>query len=242
MNELIKITQNNEGNNVVDARELHVFLEVKSKFATWISNRINKFGFVENQDFIPFSKNLENGGRSKEYAITINMAKELAMVENNEKGKQARRYFIEAEKAVRSSVKHIPDFSNPAEAARAWADQYEQKLEAQKQLQEARPKIERHDSLMSSQNSIPMQEAASYLAYKGLGRNNLFKLLRERGILNSNNLPYRKYIESGMFKCVVSTYIVEGVSLNTNKTLVTPKGLGWMDENLIKLGYTKILN
>ena len=98
MNELIALTQsaiNGEVQQTVNARELHAFLESKQEFSTWIKNRIDEYGFVENQDFITLSKNLENGGRTIEYYITLDMAKELAMVERNDKGREARRYFIE---------------------------------------------------------------------------------------------------------------------------------------------------
>lgn len=98
--ELIKITEQN-GERAVNARELHQFLEVKSDFNNWIKNRISDYGFTENQDFEVFVKNNENsqGGRPlKEYIISIDMAKELSMVERNEKGKLARLYFIEMEK------------------------------------------------------------------------------------------------------------------------------------------------
>lgn len=107
MNDLIKIetqTLNNEEVNTVNARELHEFLEVKTKFATWVSNRVEKYGFVENTDFVAISKNLENGGRLIEYHISLDMAKELCMVENNEKGREARRYFIECEKKLKETL------------------------------------------------------------------------------------------------------------------------------------------
>ena len=89
----------------VNARELHAFLEVGKDFSTWIKDRIEQYGFSEGQDYAVFdSPELGNqtgrGGdrRSKTYAISLNMAKELAMVERNEKGKQARAYFIECER------------------------------------------------------------------------------------------------------------------------------------------------
>ena len=83
MTELIKITTNDEGKQLVSARELHEGLGVKSKFADWIKNRINKYGFEENEDYTTLSKNLENGGKETDYIITTDMAKELCMVENN---------------------------------------------------------------------------------------------------------------------------------------------------------------
>ena len=82
----------NELQQTVNARELHAFLESKQDFSTWIKNRINEYGFLENQDFIIFTENsvkIQRGRPSKEYQISLDMAKELAMVERNEKGKQA---------------------------------------------------------------------------------------------------------------------------------------------------------
>lgn len=87
--------------HIVKARELHTFLENGDKFATWIADRIEQYDFVENQDFIIFSENTEKPQRGRpaiEYHITLEMAKHLSMVERNEKGKQARRYFIDCEK------------------------------------------------------------------------------------------------------------------------------------------------
>lgn len=103
MTELIKITENN-GNKAVSARELHQFLESKQEFANWIKSRIDKYGLIENQDFEVFDnliKNPEGGRPLKEYILKVDTAKELAMVEGNEKGKLARLYFIEMEKKAK---------------------------------------------------------------------------------------------------------------------------------------------
>ncbi|EJF78188.1 hypothetical protein ME7_00179 [Bartonella birtlesii LL-WM9] len=134
MNTLIKITEqtiDQETVQAVNARELYTFLEVNSNFRDWIKNRIKEYGFLENKDFISFAKILakpnasqENqdfvsftkkrvkpkGGRpSTEYHITLDMAKELSMVERNEKGRQARRYFIECEKKLRNQSTDYED-------------------------------------------------------------------------------------------------------------------------------------
>lgn len=93
----------------VNARDLHSFLKVGRDFSNWIKGRINQYVFVENQDFISFSQNGEKpkGGRPTiEYHLTLDMAKELAMVENNEQGRKVRRYFIQCEKAVYKSDAH----------------------------------------------------------------------------------------------------------------------------------------
>ena len=106
MNELIPLQpQTIDGNAVetVSARELHAFLESKQDFSNWINNRIEQYDFVENTDYllnkiivqVPSGKKYKN-----EYFLTLDMAKELSMVERTEKGKQARQYFIECERKL----------------------------------------------------------------------------------------------------------------------------------------------
>lgn len=93
----------NSSVNAVDARKLHTFLEIGKDFTTWIKDRIQQYGFQEKQDFevfTDFGENPQGGRPSKEYHLSLDMAKELAMVERNEKGKQARQYFIECERRL----------------------------------------------------------------------------------------------------------------------------------------------
>ena len=100
MNELIQVAERHIGDGTiqtVNARDLHAFLEVGKDFSTWIKGRIEQYGFVENQDFVTFDAAPQNGGAGNrghrvEYAISLDMAKELAMVERNDKGKQARQF------------------------------------------------------------------------------------------------------------------------------------------------------
>ncbi|EKT6331204.1 antA/AntB antirepressor family protein [Escherichia coli] len=97
-------TISNETALLVNARDLHTFLDVGKRFASWIVERIAEYGFVENQDFMIISQVREKIGRgrpAKDYHLTLDTAKELAMVERNEKGRQVRRYFIECEKRLR---------------------------------------------------------------------------------------------------------------------------------------------
>ncbi|WP_211249599.1 antA/AntB antirepressor family protein [Microvirgula aerodenitrificans] len=100
-------TINNESVLLCDARLLHGFLRVGRRFASWITERISEYGFVENQDFVAISQKREIGhGRGRtDYHLTIDTAKELAMVERNEQGRAVRRYFIECEKRLRQMVK-----------------------------------------------------------------------------------------------------------------------------------------
>lgn len=100
---LLPISENN-GIQAVSGRYLHSFLGSKKQFADWIKIRIKQYGFIENQDYQVFHQIVKNpkGGRaSDEYALSIDMAKELSMVERTERGRQARRYFIECEQALK---------------------------------------------------------------------------------------------------------------------------------------------
>lgn len=96
LNNLIPISYDNPERPTVSGRELHDFLEVKSKYADWFKN-MSAYGFTENIDYVSLSKNLENGGRSIDHQLTIPMAKELCMIQRNERGKQARQYFLAVE-------------------------------------------------------------------------------------------------------------------------------------------------
>lgn len=106
-NGLVNVYQNNYQEKLVDARELHEFLEVGDRFDQWIQRRIEKYGFVENLDFCTILCKTEGRPRT-DYILKLDMAKEIAMVENNAKGRVARRYFIEVEKKYRQLV----DISN----------------------------------------------------------------------------------------------------------------------------------
>lgn len=92
---------NGERQLLVNARELHAFLESKQEFSAWIGNRIEQYGFVDEQDFLIILSKTQNGGRPRiDYHLTLDMAKELSMVERNAKGKEARQYFIACEKRL----------------------------------------------------------------------------------------------------------------------------------------------
>lgn len=87
--------------NSANAREIFQFLNSEQEYANWIKNRISHYDFIENQDYI-IELVYTKGRPRKEYYVTLDMAKELCMVENNEKGRQARRYFIDCEKRLKN--------------------------------------------------------------------------------------------------------------------------------------------
>ena len=118
-----------ESRPTINARELHAFLDVKSEFRNWIKNRIEQYGFSEDVDFI--AGNFLPGSDQKDYFLTLDMAKQLAMVERNDKGREARLYFIECERRALAAAPQLPDFTDPVAAARAWADEVEAKRRAE---------------------------------------------------------------------------------------------------------------
>ena len=95
----------------------------------------------------------------------------------------------------------LPDFSNPAEAARAWAAQYEQRAALEAKVAEDAPKVEFYHDVTGSDNAIDMATVAKVLN-RGIGRNRLFAFLREAGVLDSRNIPYQRFVDMGWFRLV----------------------------------------
>lgn len=112
--ELIKITTSENGEQLVSGRELHEFLEVQTKYTDWFKRMVD-YGFTENVDFSVFLKNENDetafGGTRKttDHAMTLDMAKEISMIQRSEKGKQARQYFIQVEKEYKEIQKKLPN-------------------------------------------------------------------------------------------------------------------------------------
>jgi len=201
MNELIKISESGKGNPVVNARDLHAFLEVGKHFSTWLPYKIKKYGLIENVDFarifydisgrkIPLPKNgqLTDSDFQRvykiEYALTLSCAKELAMVQNNQKGKEARLYFIEIEN----------------------------RYKVLKAARELKPAV-----------TYTMSEVVEKLKledfYGKIGRNRFFDILYHRKIVNEKNQPLPKYVKKGYF-------IIKPSKI----ALVTETGYGWMNQ------------
>ena len=150
-----------QAQQTVNARELHAFLEVQTRFNDWIKNRVDEYGFIENQDFIAFTENLVNGGRRIEYALSLDMAKELSMVERNAQGKQARQYFIDCEKRLSGCLK--VDFNDPLQAAKAFIEAETARRDAERKLQIAGGALTR---LGAAKGSQCLRESAKLLKWQ----------------------------------------------------------------------------
>lgn len=103
-NELVPVYETSTGEKVVYGSELHEILGVKSNYRDWVKNRLNDCEAIENEDFQIFAKNLAKGRPAQDHIIKLDTAKEMAMLERNEKGKQVRRYFIGVEKKYKAQI------------------------------------------------------------------------------------------------------------------------------------------
>ncbi|WP_215844000.1 antA/AntB antirepressor family protein [Acidithiobacillus montserratensis] len=246
MKEIIPVSTQQIGENTahtVNARDLHAFLEVGKDFSTWIQDRIRQFEFVKNQDFIIFPEIGENskvGRPSKEYALTLDMAKELSMVERTTKGKEARQYFIECERRLRepatgsrmvAMAEGIHHALTDPDSLRILLLKYtERVLALEASMQEQAPKVAFHDAVCEAINGQTVQEIAKVL---GMGPNRMFQTLREDGLLMRNNLPYQQYIDAGYFRVVEKAYKDKHNEVCTYaRTLVTGKGLTYIQKRI----------
>lgn len=249
-NELIKIDtiiMNDQEVNTVDARELWYFLESKQDFSHWIKDRIEKYGFVDSQDFtIILSKTPSDvGGRpAKEYYISLDMAKELAMVENNEKGRLIRKYFIEVEKQYQ--VFKVPRFTRKQLAemlleAEVRSEELElQKLALEKKIEKDRPKVEFAETFQAANGDILVRQLAKMLSPE-MSQEQLFDWYYSHKILISHNEAYQQYMTKGYFKVKAGTH-QEKEKIVTHYTLmVTPKGQYWTWRNWLKEKSKKII-
>lgn len=219
---LIKVYENDRQEQLVDARELHEKLKSKRDFSNWITDKIQKYDFIENIDFTTILLKSTGGRPRTEYALTLDTAKEIAMVENNEEGRKIRRYFIEVEKKAR----------NMFEIPKTLPEALRKAAELAEQLEEQKPKVLFADSVEASKNSVLINELAKILKQNGyeIGQNRLFEKLRNEGYLIKQkgqnwNLPTQKAMKLGLFevkKTVVNKPNGEVITKPTTK--VTGKG------------------
>ena len=218
MNELIKITEQN-GRRAVSARELYEFLGSKRGFSTWIKERIERYGFIENQDYEVFCNFAENplGGRPlTEYALSIDMAKELCMLENNDKGRELRRYFIEAEKKARNPFGIPTTYKEALQVTLQQLETIEQQqaqIEAQQDtiseqqasIDENAPRVLYAKAVETNEGNVSVGTFAKMLCQNGVstGQNRLFLWFRQNNYLGTcgsyYNVPTQKSMELGLF-------------------------------------------
>ena len=226
MNELINVTLNENHEPVVSGRQLHETLGVKTRYNDWF-NRMTEFGFTENEDYLAITQKRVtaqgNATNQTDHIIKLDMAKEIAMIQRTDKGKEVRTYFIQVEK----------DFNSPEKImARALlvADKKVHKLEAQ--IEADRPKVLFADAVSASKSSCLIGELAKILKQNGIdiGQNKLFQWLRSNGYLISRrgdswNQPTQKSMDLELFE-LKKTNInhADGHTTTNTTTKVTGKG------------------
>ncbi len=235
MNELINVTLNENQEPIVSGRQLHQVLGVKTRYDNWF-NRMTEYGFTENQDYLVtsiFGHNSKGGKQSKvDHVLKLDMAKEIAMIQRTDKGKEVRQYFIQVEK----------DFNSPEKImARALkiADSKIIKLEAT--IEEQKPKVIFADAVSTSHTSILVGEFAKLMRQNGvnMGQNRMFVWLRENGYLinrkgSDKNMPTQKSMELGLFEIKETTINHSDGHISINKTpKITGKGQLYFADKLL---------
>ncbi|EOF27034.1 phage antirepressor KilAC domain-containing protein [Enterococcus faecalis] len=225
MNELIKVTTNENDEQLVNGRELYEFLGVKDNYTDWFKRMI-KYGFDENVDFISFSEKSDKpfGGRPQvNHYVKLVMAKEISMLQRTERGKQARRYFIQLEK-----------FWNSPEMVTKRALEFQQKKIEVLQLENEslKPKALFADAVDASKTSILIGDLAKLIKQNGIdiGQNRLFQWLRDNGYLiarkgESYNMPTQRSLDLGIAEIKERTHNNPDGSIRISRTpKITGKG------------------
>ena len=221
MNELIKVIYDND-RPAVSARDLHDFLEVKTAYKDWFP-RMCEYGFTEGDDFCSFLSESTGGRPAQDAILTIDMAKELCMIQRNEKGKLARQYFIQIEK----------DWNSPEKImARALKIAKDKIMRLETKVEEDKPKVLFADAVSASHTSILVGELAKLLRQNGadIGQNRLFAWLRDNGYLIRRdgidyNMPTQRSMEMGLFDIKETAITRSDGSITISKTVkVTGKG------------------
>lgn len=236
-NEIIPIHEEN-GNFPVDGRELHERLKIETPYHKWFP-RMCEYGFEEGTDYNT-DKNVRvqmEGSREVSRTVvnnnlTIAMAKEICMLQRTEQGRTVRKYLIAVEEAWNSPEKVM---ARALQIAQHTIDHFkdEVKLLSEKNA-EMLPKAEFYDAVVESPDSVDMAVAAKTLNM-GVGRNTMFKILRDEGILQKDNIPYQTYVDRGYFRCIESKFSMpDGTQRINIKTVVQQKGLDFIRKTILQ--------
>lgn len=245
LEDLIKININENNEQTVSGRELHQFLELTERYSSWFK-RMLQYGFIEDVDFTSVkSFTVVNNGAKKEiddHLLKISMAKELSMLQRNEKGKQARLYFIKCEEEYKKKV--LP--RNYKEALIGLLQEIEKneklELENKKQKQllvEYEPKVSYYDLVLKSPNLLTVTQVAKDYGKSGQWLN---KFLNEKGIQYKQSgtwLLYQKYAEQGYTKS--ETFVNEDNGFSKLNTKWTQKGRLFIYDLMKNSGYLPLI-
>ena len=224
MTELIKV-QERDGEQLVSGRELHQFLESSERFSKWWERMVG-YGFEENKDYTLYQKvHPQNKQEIIDYLMKISMAKEISMLQRNEKGKEARSYFIKCEEAWNS---------DEIVMARALSIQnkkilgYKEKIDIlEKKIENDAPRVSFAETIEKASDCLLVREFSKLIATEGihLGEKKLYRWFREKGfILKNSTEPTQTAVQKGLFK--VAERVVKAVTgdIISTTTRITGKG------------------
>lgn len=252
MNELIQVNYDNDRPTVL-ARDLHEFLEVQTPYHKWFP-RMCEYGFSENIDYMMMDKNVLRSDGTKmpqvqhDAQLTIEMAKEICMLQRNERGKQARQYFIQLEKDWNSPELVMARALKMANSRIGSLE--ERTIHLEQKIEQDRPKVVFADAVSVSKGAILIGDLAKILRQNGveMGQTRLFQWLRENGYLikqkgSAYNMPTQKSMELGLFKIKETCVTHSDGHTSINRTpKVTGKGQIYLVNKILKKQYkqTKI--
>ncbi|WP_454974516.1 phage antirepressor KilAC domain-containing protein [Capnocytophaga gingivalis] len=238
MNELIKITEYN-GNQAVSARDLHKFLEITERFSSWFE-RMLQYGFVENIDYqgCEFFNALANQTLT-DYALTLDCAKEISMIQRSKKGKEAREYFIECEKQLRSGKFALPTTYKEALQSLLIEVEAKERLQAQnelqaKELEKQAPKVAYYDEVLTSQSTYNANQIAKELGMSAVTLNKKLHELKVQYKQGGQWLLYHPHQNKGYTKTVTYTYTdSKGETCTNSSTVWTEKGRAFIHSIIV---------
>jgi anti-repressor protein len=234
MNDLIQITKtkiNDAEVNSVNLRQVHKMLESKRQYADYAKGRLGRF--VENEDYICISQKSEIGNRPLiEYFVTIDTAKMIAMMENNEKGDKVRKYFVQCEKDLNKPL----SFEEIAKQTILLADKKIKELEAK--IETDKPKVNFANAITGTISNIDFETFAKALYdTEGIkmGRNKLMAWFRANGYLMKNNKPYQAMLDRGLMTLKEGSYINQATQelVTYTQPRITGKGQMYFTNKLL---------
>lgn len=196
------MTINYDGDEpTVSARELHRGLEIKSKYADWFKN-MSAYGFTENIDYFTISKNLENGGRTIEHEISVDMAKQICMIQRSEKGRQYRQYFLDLEKAWNTPEQVFARALKMADQTIAKLKGSVETLTAEVNVKnqiigELKPKADYYDEILKNPGLVTITQIAKDYGMSGKKMNDILHDLGIQYKQSGQWLLYDKYSKNG---------------------------------------------
>ncbi|MFJ7971278.1 antA/AntB antirepressor family protein [Psychrobacillus sp. NPDC096389] len=227
MNHLISTQNNDQGEIIVSGRELHEFLGVGTQYTKWFE-RMSEYGFIKNTDYVLVSQKRPTNNPKNPFTdytdhhIKLDMAKEVAMIQRTDKGKEARQYFLQVEKAWNSPEMIIK---------RAMQIQDRKIIELQTQIQEDKRYTDFGRVVETSEATVSIGAFVKIIFDKhsiNIGRNKMFDWLRDKGYLiksgREKNNPKQQYIEQGLFELRPTIVKRTEGDVQTHTTLITGKG------------------